>query len=366
MYGAVKAKNLVIVIAYCVNTIYCILALSTIRGICLQHQNWIDFWQIYIYNILCNLEMNQTRKKGVEMKRIIAGMVVISMLLLVGCGGNQESESSSIPPVSSSSSQVSSSIPSSSSEESNTPPVVVGDGNGENATTSDSVASSQQTPQVVSVTIPEGSTFMDIARALENNGVCSQAAFYQAAQNYTVQSFNVPSSPDRCFKMEGYLFPDTYQFYVGEDPTSVLRKMLNNYAAKSGMPSDQTLILASIIEKEARSTENMQLVSSVYHNRINAGMRLDADPTREYVNDYITGNSLLGDTSKYAALYNTYKCSIPAGPICNPSKRAIEAAQNPPATNYYYFFFGNDNQNHYSATLEEHNQQIAQYGVQYQ
>ena len=109
--------------------------------------------------------------------------------------------------------------------------------NGENATTSDSVALLPTKPlEVVSVTIPEGSTFMDIARALENNGVCSQAAFYQAAQNYTVQSFNVPSSPDRCFKMEGYLFPDTYQFYVGEDPTSVLRKMLNNYAAKSGMP----------------------------------------------------------------------------------------------------------------------------------
>ena len=88
----------------------------------------------------------------------------------------------------------------------------------------------------------------------------------------------------------------------------------------------------------------MQLVSSVYHNRINAGMRLDADPTREYVNDYITGNSLLGDTSKYAALYNTYKCSIPAGPICNPSKRAIEAAQNPPATIITISFFGNDNQ----------------------
>ena len=205
---------------------------------------------------------------------------------------------------------------------------------------------------------------MDIAKKLESKGVCSKAAFYKAAQSYTVQSFTVPSSSNRCFKMEGYLFPDTYDFYV-EEPVSVLRKMLNNYAAKSGMPSDDTLILASIIEREARSDENMRLVSSVFHNRIKAGMRLDSDPTRDYVNEDITGNSLLSDTSKYAGLYNTYKCKFPAGPICNPGVRAIAAAKNPADTEYYYFFFGKDNQNHYSKTFEEHTAKKEKYGVQY-
>ena len=188
-------------------------------------------------------------------------------------------------------------------------------------------------PKVVTVTIPEGYSFMEIAAVLEQKGVCSKADFYTAAQNYQVKSFTIPTSPNRAFKLEGYLFPDTYEFYINDDPVNVIRKMLNNYAAKSGMPSDETLILASIIEKEARSDKEMANVSSVFHNRMKAGMRLDADPTRDYVNKFITGNPLVANPGKYAALYNTYKCaSLPAGPICSPSRRAIQAAQNPANT----------------------------------
>ena len=231
--------------------------------------------------------------------------------------------------------------------------------------------SSSQTPsqvlQTVKITIPEGYTFMQIAQALEKKGVCSQKDFYTAAQKFTVQSFNVPSSPDRCFKLEGYLYPDTYEFYQEDDPNNVLRKMLNNYWAKSGRPENDVLILASILERETRSTEQMRMVASVFYNRLKAGMRLDSDPTREYVNQYITGNALIKDQSKYAPLYNTYKRKgLPAGPICNPSARAINAAKNPAESEYLYFFFGKDNQNHFSKTLEEHNQQMEEFGVQYQ
>lgn len=220
--------------------------------------------------------------------------------------------------------------------------------------------------QIVSVTIPEGYSFMQIANKLEEKGVCSAKDFYETAQSYSVKSFSVPSSSDRCFKFEGYLFPDTYEFYKDDDPQSVLIKMLNNYAAKSGMPTDKQLIIASIIEKETRSDSHMKMVSSVFYNRLNEGMLLQADSTREYVNNYITGNSLLsGNTSKYAALYNTYKCQLPAGPICSPGARAIEAAKNPSSSEYLYYFFGNDNDNHYSKTNEEHEQQMKKYGVQY-
>ena len=204
---------------------------------------------------------------------------------------------------------------------------------------------------------------MQIAQKLEKSGVCSKKDFYKAAQNYTVQSFNVPSSSSRAFKMEGYLFPDTYDFYTNDDPVNVLRKMLNNYAAKSGMPSDETLILASIIEQEARSEKHMRLVSSVFHNRLKKGMKLEADPTINYVNNYITGNSLLSNTSKYAALYNTYKCkALPAGPICNPGAQAIAAAKNPAQSDYLFFFFKNGN-NYYSKTLAEHEQQMKEQGL---
>lgn len=220
--------------------------------------------------------------------------------------------------------------------------------------------------QSVSVTIPEGYSFMQIANTLEDKGVCTAKEFYKAAQSYQVKSFTIPSSSDRCFKLEGYLFPDTYEFYKNDDPKSVIIKTLNNYAAKSGMPTDRQLIIASIIEKEVRSDSQMKMVASVFYNRLDAGMRLESDPTREYVNDYITGNSLLsGNTSKYAGLYNTYKCKLPAGPICSPGARAIEAAKNPASSDYLYFFFGNDNKNHYSKTYDEHEKQMEKYGVQY-
>lgn len=218
-------------------------------------------------------------------------------------------------------------------------------------------------PKVVTVTIPEGYSFMEIANTLQQKGVCSAADFCKAAQNYQVKSFTIPTSPNRAFKLEGYLFPDTYEFYLNDDPVNVIRKMLNNYAAKSGMPSDQTLILASIIEKEARSDAEMEKVSSVFHNRLKAGMQLQADPTRDYVNKFITGNSLVANQSKYAALYNTYKCAaLPAGPICSPSIRAIKAAQNPADTDYLYFFFSKG-VNYYSTTLEEHEKLMKEHGV---
>ena len=220
----------------------------------------------------------------------------------------------------------------------------------------------------VRVTIPEGYSFMQIANLLESKGVCTAKDFYDVCQSYSPKSFSIPSSSDRCFKMEGYLFPDTYDFYTGDSPRSVLIKMLNNFHAKVGDIDDDTLILASMIEKEARSSEHMRLVSSVFHNRLRTGgdyKYLNCDPTREYVNNYITGNPLVADQSKYAALYNTCnkRVGLPAGPICCPGLKAIDAARNPADTNYYYFFYGKDNTNHYSETLEEHNRQMAEIGV---
>ena len=220
-------------------------------------------------------------------------------------------------------------------------------------------------PQVVTVVIPEGFTFYQVARRLEANGVCTAKDFYNAAQGYQVQSFSVPFSPESCYRYEGCLFPDTYEFYQGDDPEAVLRKLLNNYAAKSGLPDYDTLILASIIERETRSGEHMAMVSSVFHNRLARGMRLQADATILYVENHIKKDLLVKNPRQYAERYNTYKCAaLPAGPICSPSRRAIEAAKNPSQSDYLYYFFGNDNTNHYSLTHEEHEAAMAKYGVQ--
>ncbi len=220
--------------------------------------------------------------------------------------------------------------------------------------------------ETVSVTIPEGFTVMQIAERLEANGVCSAADFVEVSQEYAPQSFTVPSDSNRAYKMEGYLYPDTYEFYVDDDPQDVLIKLLNNYRAKAGGISSTQLVVASIVEKESRSAENAVLVASVIYNRLEAGMKLEMDPTREYINNYVTGSPYLGSTGKFASLYNTYKCSgLPAGPICNPGSRAIQAAVNPADSDYLFFFFGNDNQNHYSKTFEEHQAAMEKYGVQY-
>lgn len=220
----------------------------------------------------------------------------------------------------------------------------------------------------VTVTIPEGYSFMQIARLLEQKGVCTAEDFYNECQTYTPQSFSIPISEDRCFRMEGYLFPDTYRFYINDNPRNVLIKMLNNFRDKVGDVSDDTLILASIIEREARSEKHMKLVSSVFHNRLNNRkefLYLNADPTRDYVNQFITGNPLVSNQSKYAPLYNTCgkRIGLPAGPICCPGLQAIRAALEPTESPYYYFFYGKDYDNHYSVTLEEHEQKMAEIGV---
>ena len=147
----------------------------------------------------------------------------------------------------------------------------------------------------------------------------------------------------------------------------VLIEMLNAYRNNTGgNVTDTELIVASIVQMETRSPEHMSMIAGIIYNRLEQGMQLQMDSTREYINDYVTGNPLLGNTSKYAELYNTYKCAaLPAGPICSPGADAINAAKNPTQTDYLYFFFGNDNENHYSATYEEHQAAMAQFGVQY-
>lgn len=282
-------------------------------------------------------------------------------LMLIGCGRNE--------PLPATSSAVTTLADTTTSVTTDTTTTAVTTTASSATTTSTTQTTTTTTTRAqVNVTIPEGYTFMQIANLLEKKGVCKAEEFYRVCQNYTPQSVAVPISDDRCFRMEGYLFPDTYRFYVNDTPQDVLVRMLNNFKAKVGDISDDTLILASIIEREARSDKHMKLVSSVFHNRLNNRRDfpyLDADPTRDYVNNYITGNSLVPDQSRYAPLYNTCgkRVGLPAGPICCPGLRAIRAAQEPAESSYFYFFYGMDYDNHYSETLEEHEQKMAEIGV---
>lgn len=233
------------------------------------------------------------------------------------------------------------------------------------------------TGETVTLTFPEGYTVNQIAEKLEKYEVCSQTAFFATVRDVdfsTEYSFiaQIDNKDKRYQVLEGYLYPDTYEFYIGENASSVIRKFLDNFknkwtdeykaqADKIGMSIDDVITLASIIEKEAYGADQMPLVSSVFHNRLNkSGIypTLGSDATKEYVSEYISKSvTNSAELSSYQKNYDTYKCAgLPVGAICNPGNDAIKAALFPANTGYYYFLHDNDKKIYLAATDSEHNQ----------
>lgn len=208
---------------------------------------------------------------------------------------------------------------------------------------------------VVTVTFPEGYTIYQMGMMLEENGVCSKDDFYLAA-NSPVEGIEITNPEERAFLLEGYLFPDTYEFYLNEDPKSVVDRFIDNYnkkitpeikqkATDLGYTMDEMLTLASIIQKECDfGIEECKNVSSVFHNRLKNSREtyLGSDVTYFYLKnmaDYLGGS----DSERFDFLltkyytYNKYRKGLPAGAICNPGIKAITAAVEPADTDYYYF-----------------------------
>ena len=214
------------------------------------------------------------------------------------------------------------------------------------------------TGETVTLTFPEGYTVDQIVAKLAEYEVCSADVMYQTMREVdfsTEYSFiqEMDNKEDRFRMLEGYLYPDTYEFYIGENPSSVIRKFLNNFrnkwtdeyakqAAALNMTVDDVITLASIIQKEAYGEDQSPLVSSVLHNRLdNSGLypSLQCDSTTEYINEYIaTSITDAAELSRYTDLYSSYRCEgLPVGAICNPGDDAINAALFPADTNYYFF-----------------------------
>lgn len=234
------------------------------------------------------------------------------------------------------------------------------------------------------VTFPEGFTAVQIAERLEENGVCKASDFINLINNeeyilslgYSFTSFI--SGAERAFLLEGYIFPDTYEFYKNDSAENVLKKILKNTSAKLkgdysiraeelGYTLDEIITMASIIQEEAYTHESMKLISSVLHNRINSPDygKLQCDVTIHYVNDYITNSPyLFGDMEKYKELYNTYKCTgLPEGPICCPGIEAIEAALYPEDTNYFYFVTDEDWNYYFNESYDKHREKCKEIGL---
>lgn len=220
----------------------------------------------------------------------------------------------------------------------------------------------------ISVTIPEGYNVEQIFTLLEEKGVASVADLNDMAANHDYKfEFleDIPLGDPK--RLEGYLFPDTYRFYINENPLYAINKMLVNFSTmvskdtreelkEEGKSLRDILIVASMIEKETDGTDQA-MISSVIYNRLNhpeAGTNgyLQIDATLVYING---GNQPTEEDKAIDSPYNTYLyAGLPKGPISNPGSAAIWAAMNPKSSNYYYYALGTDGLHHYSRTYAEH------------
>lgn len=244
--------------------------------------------------------------------------------------------------------------------------------------------SSTNRVDIVKVTIPEGKNALEISDLLEKNGVCTAKEFLDVVNSSKLDSsFEIVkaiSNPKgRYYKLEGYLFPDTYNFYKDEDPVQVVQKMVSNCNKKltkeirnristQKMTIDQALTLASLIQAEAASKDDMYNISSIFQNRLASGGkddldRLRSDPTTYYpYRNKAAVPSNIRDT--YKSKYDTYTIKgLPAGPICNPGAEAIDAALNPADTSYYYFFHDPKGVPHYAKTSAQNVANQKKYGI---
>lgn len=227
----------------------------------------------------------------------------------------------------------------------------------------------------VKVTIPEGYTLLRISWLLEEKGLCTSEEFINLAQTYdewvdfTKHPFleDLKNQENVCFALEGYIFPLTYDIPENATAKDILIMFLNGTKRvfnddfmtrieQSGFSLHEILTLASIIEKEARLDEQRPMVSSVIHNRINAGMKIQCDPTKAYWKKVIAVE-YPEQAESFAKFYDTYECEgLMAGPICNPGIKSIDAAINPADTDYLYFIIGMVEPyiSKYSKTWKEH------------
>ena len=178
--------------------------------------------------------------------------------------------------------------------------------------------------------------------------------------------------------MEGYLFPDTYTFYLDEDARIVAKKFCKNFNLKItadiygrmedlGMELEELLTIASMVQAEARSVSDMKKVASVFLNRLekpNEYPLLQSDPTKNYVEDIIIPNIEVPSKAMYEA-YNTYEGSgLPPGPICNPGLDAINAVLYPTDTDYYFFCANVETgEVFYAETNEQHEENLVLAGL---
>lgn len=236
------------------------------------------------------------------------------------------------------------------------------------------------------VVIPEGMRLEEIASVLERRGVVKQAEFLAAVNSLAASGSGIDTdllaSRPAAATLEGYLFPATYSFARSVTAQAVVLTMLNTLADRlspalrvearsQGLSVHQVLTLASIVEREVVLPGERPLIASVYRNRIELDMPLQADPTVQYAITSRPGNvvefgywkrELSFQDLQFDSTYNTYtKRGLPPGPIANPGLDSILAVIRPARTNFLYFVARNDGSHAFSETFEEHQRNVQRY-----
>ena len=212
------------------------------------------------------------------------------------------------------------------------------------------------------VTILEGWSINEIAEKLHSSLKIDKKSFLNASKNKALlDKWDIKSN-----SFEGYLFPNTYQFADDVSPIKIIDKMVSEYKknvtkkmydrmSKINLNENEVLTLASIIEGEAIYDSERPRISGVYHNRLKKGMRLQADPTIQYIIDD-SPRRLLNKDLKIKSPYNTYlNHGLPPGPINNPGLESIKAALYPEEIDFLYFVAKGDGYHTFSKTEKEHN-----------
>jgi UPF0755 protein len=219
---------------------------------------------------------------------------------------------------------------------------------------------------VHTVVIPEGYNIFDIAQVIQDAGLGSKEEFLKVAQTQTALIADLAPGAK---SLEGYLFPNTYQFTRTQDLPEMAAAMVKQFrqvAHEIGLSTDvqKNVTMASIIEKETAVPEERPMVASVYYNRLAKNIALQADPSviyGELEKGTYTGalhhEDLLADS-----LYNTYRhTGLPPGPIGNPGKSSLQAAMHPATTSYFYFVSDGNGHHRFAHDLDEHNRNVAAY-----
>lgn len=228
---------------------------------------------------------------------------------------------------------------------------------------------------IVKITFPEGITTDEVIELFVSNGIGTYEGFRKAIEEEEFDYWfleDLETTEDRYYRLDGYLYPDTYQFYSTSSEKTALNKLLSNFRKKFseqymervnelGLTLDQAVIIASMIQAEASRTSDYVYVSAAFHNRLRSAeyTKFESDATVQYVLSHEYGGrheELTAEDLLIESPYNTrISDGFPPGPICNVSLNALKAAIYPDEDcGYYYFVTGNDGYMVYAATYAEH------------